>query len=102
MSEIKEFLSKNFHQPVPNKRFWTSYKDVHSDDEWIHLTREFANRTACQVEINFGELENSTPNLVINLFTVVDMEWMQVFWGDIKDLDGLKFIFDCIGIPYND
>ena len=30
----------------------------------------------------------------------IQMEWEQVFRGDIKKLDDLKFIMDCIGINY--
>ncbi len=101
MNEIQEFLKKNYHQPIRNKRYWTSYKTI-DDDGWSHLTKEFANRTQCQFEINFGEIEDSTPNLQISLITAVDNEWMQVFWGDIRNLDDLKFILDRIGIPYND
>lgn len=99
--EIIEFLKKNYHQPHFNKRYWTSYESK-EDDNYSHLTKEFSNRTACRFEILFGELEDSTPNLIINLYTVVDLDWMQVFWGDIRDLNDLKFILDRIGIPYKD
>ena len=97
--KIIQFLKENYHQPLPNKRYWTSYKNQ-EDDEYSHLTKEFANRTQCQFEINFGKLEDSTPNLVVNLYTVVDLDWMQVFWGDVETLEDLKFILNCIGIPY--
>ncbi len=104
MNEIVEFLDRNFYQPHLNKRFWTSYQDANDILAlgWSHLTKEFANRTACHIQIIFGKIEDSTPNLSIQLFTVVDNDWMQVFWGDIRDLDDLKFILDRIGIPYHD
>ena len=97
--KIIAFLTENYYQPILNKRYWTSYKDDNYND-YVHLTREFANRTQCQFEINFGSLIDSTPNLVVNLYTVVDLDWMQVFWGDIETLNDLKFILKCIGIPY--
>lgn len=104
MNEIAEFLSKNFYQPYPNKRLWASFQSLDDpwDHGWVHLSKEFANRTACHVRINFFNLEDDTPNLKIDLYTCVDNEWMQVFWGDIKTLEDMKFIFKCIGIPFKD
>lgn len=99
-NRILNFLQENYHQSVPNKRYWTSYKYIDRDNEYWHLTKEFSNRTACQFEIIFGSLTDSTPNLQIHLFTVVDNAWMQVFWGDIETLEDLKFILNKIGIPY--
>lgn len=104
MSEITEFLSINFYQPYPNKRIWVSYQNVDDPWEvgWVHLTKEFANRTACHIKVFFDKIEDDTPNLKIELYTVVDGDWMQVFWGDIDTLEDLKFILNRIGIPYKD
>jgi hypothetical protein len=104
MNNIKEFLSKNFYQPYPNKRIWASFTNSEDpwESEWIDLTKEFANRTPVHIKVYFDKIEDDTPNLQISLLTVVDMEWMQVFWGDIKSLEDMKFIFNCIGINYTD
>ncbi len=104
MSNITEFLDRNFHQPYPNKRLWASFQNFDDPWEtgWVHLTKEFVNRTACHIKVFFDKIEDDTPNLRIELFTVVDMDWMQVFWGDIKTLEDMKFIFNCIGIQYID
>lgn len=101
---IVSFLRKNFHQPYSNKRIWASYKDREDywKDGWVDLTKEFANRTGVHIQVIFGNIKDETPNLQISLFTVVDMDWMQVFWGDIKSLEDLKFIFNCIGIKYTE
>lgn len=102
MDTIKEFLLNNFHQSHQNKRFWTSYKNSEDiwQDGWVDMTREFANRTQCHFRIIFNRVSDDTPNLIIELFTMIDNCWMQVFWGDIRDLDDLKFILERIGIPY--
>ncbi len=99
--KIIKFLERNYYQLLSNKRYWCSYENE-DDWVWVHLTKEFSNRTSCRFNINFGSLTDSTPNLIINLYTVVDLEWVQVFWGNIETLENLKFILKCIGIPYKD
>lgn len=101
---IVNFLIKNFYQPYTTKRIWASYenREDYFQSGWVDLTKEFANRTGVHIQVIFGKIEDETPNLQINLFTVVDMDWMQVFWGDIEKLEDLKFIFNCIGIKYTE
>lgn len=104
MDKIQEFLKKNFYQPYPNKRIWASFESLDDTWEvgWVDLTKEFANRTACHIKVFFDKIEDDTPNLRIELIAVVDMDWEQVFWGDIKKLEDIKFIFNCIGIKYTE
>jgi len=104
MNEITEFLSINFYQPYPNKRIWASFESLDDPWEvgWVDLAKEFANRTACHIKVYFDKIEDDTPNLRIELITVVDMDWEQVFWGDIESLEDMKFIFNCIGIKYTE
>lgn len=111
MSEITEFLSKNFHKhpQFPNREFYCSWSDP--DDVFGTGCR---NLSVCQGKdlasiqiLYFGEYQplregKVQTNIKIELFLMTQYEWETFFEGYVPDLETLKIIFNCIGIQYID
>ena len=120
MSDIAEFLSKNFHQPYPNKNIWCSFEEVQDDggipsdlepvfNEWRNLNVSHAHKDFCQIKVYFygfglpAEYDGKhQSNCTIELYLNSYCTWDTFFEGYISNLETLKIIFNCIGIPYID
>lgn len=111
MSQIKEFLNKNFKQPHVNKNIWTSYldEDSPSGNGWVDLNVTHANKDQCAIKVYYfgqdlpeGQKGKKAGNLKVELYLISFYEWETFFEDYIENLQDLKFIFNSLGIKYTE
>ncbi len=117
MSEITEFLYRNFQRPHSNKNIWTSYEEIQLDGsppeeemvltEWTEFNVTHANKDFGCVKVLWfgfdqkdGQIGKRQANCKIELYLNSYYTWDTFFEGYVPNLATLKIILDCIGIPY--
>lgn len=100
---IIDFLNLNFKQIHKNPRIWVNYTSYDEEPDYptepmLNLTKSHSGKGLAHVKIYYFGLEQS---MKIELRLMSCYEWEPFFEGYISSLWDLKFIMNCIGIPYN-